>query len=93
MPYAEKGDRKKRTFKAQGFLHPEVIKAHHDHTAQTCCRDSQIHILNGCPSFEINVACSPQAVGLLLRETINGHFPLGDDDDDGWGVFQPLFIT
>ncbi|MNY15291.1 hypothetical protein D3C86_1484950 [compost metagenome] len=53
MPYAEKGDRKKGPFKTQGHLHPNVIKTHHDYTAQASCGDRQIHILSGCSSFEI----------------------------------------
>lgn len=39
IPHAEKGDRKKRPLKTQGFLHFYVVKTHHDYTAKTSCGD------------------------------------------------------
>gem|GEM_PF-5909494 len=93
MPSAKKSDRKKGRFKPQDFLHPDVIKTHHDDTAQTRCGHCQIHILGNGSSLEINVPGTPQTIGLLIRETIYRERSFSDDSNDDGSVLQPFFIA
>jgi hypothetical protein len=93
MPHAEQGYRKTGQFKSQGFLHFNVIEPHHYYTAKACGRNSQVDILNGCPSLKINVTCPSKAVGLLTHEMINCRLSLSHDCDDGRSVFQPRLVA